>query len=170
MGETVLKLPSGQLYLEPAYVFGAIRDGARHTRLGRGSLQPKLTSTLQVRDDKILIDRWVPKGLQHLIMAEDQPVYLDVRSVRNPATRGRNIRYRVAASPGWKTTFTIYWENTIVHENQMKSVVKDAGAFQGLGDGRTIGFGRFEITSFELMERERAKKPAAKRSVARPKA
>jgi hypothetical protein len=110
---TVLKTTQRQLYLEPTYVFGCIRDGAKHTSAKRGTLQPKVASTLQIADDEIvLIDRWLPKGdLAPPLQAENEPVYLDVRSVRNAATRGRNIRYRVAASAGWNAEFTILWDN-----------------------------------------------------------
>ena len=37
-------------------------------------------------------------------------MYLDVRMVRNPATGGRNVRYRVAAKAGWRTEFAIAWD------------------------------------------------------------
>ncbi len=79
-------------------------------------------------------------------------MYLDIRSVKNPATRARNVRYRVAASPGWKTRFTILWDMTIVGRNEMEAVVRDAGMFAGLGDGRQIGFGRFSVERFEVSE------------------
>jgi hypothetical protein len=112
---TVLKTSERQLYLESTYVFGCIRDGAKHTSVKRGTLQPKVASTLQITDEIVLIDRWLPKGdlappLRADNEADNEPVYLDVRSVRNPTTRGRNIRYRVAASRGWNAEFTIEWD------------------------------------------------------------
>jgi hypothetical protein len=168
---TVLATPKGQLYLESTYVFGCLRDGAKHTSVGRGTLQPKVASTLQIDDERVLIDRWLPKGdAAPPQQAEKEPVYLDVRSVCNPATRGRNIRYRVAASPGWNAEFTILWDNTVLGAEQMKTVVRDSGLFQGLGDGRSIGFGRFEVISFRMNGDKHAKKPAAKRAVAGKKA
>jgi CRISPR/Cas system endoribonuclease Cas6 (RAMP superfamily) len=66
-----------------------------------------------------------------------------VRSVKNPATRARNVRYRVAASKGWTATFTIMWDKTVVAREEMKAAIRDAGMFVGIGDGRSIGFGRF---------------------------
>jgi len=168
---TVLKTAEGQLYLESAYVFGCIRDGAKHTSAKRGTLQPKVASTLQIVDEIVLVDRWLPKGdLAPPVQAENEPVYLDVRSVRNPATRARNIRYRVAASRGWNAEFTIQWDNTILGDDQMKAVVHDSGQFQGLGDGRSIGLGRFEVISFRMNGEKNAQKPVAKRTVARQKA
>jgi hypothetical protein len=168
--KTVLATPEGQLYLRPSYIFGSLRNGAARTKQGRGTLQSAVTATLEVLDGRVLIDRWLPKkGFEGLKQAETAPVYLDIRPVRNPATKARNVRYRVAASPGWESAFTISWDNTVVGENEMNAVVKDAGQFAGLGDGRNIGFGRFEVRSFKILENKKhdAKKPAAKRAVAR---
>ena len=148
---TVLATSEGQLYLEASYIFGCLRDAAKYTPRRRGTLQPILASTLQVLDERILVDRWLPKsGLDDLVRAEAEPVYLDVRSVRNPSTGARNVRYRVATSPGWKLAFTVAWDNTLVNDNELRAVLRDAGQFVGLGDGRSIGFGRFTVTSFVL--------------------
>jgi len=129
-----------QLYLDPTAIFGCLRDAARYTPRKRGTLQPFVAATLQVRDERVLVDRFLPA---HPSTDATQPVYLDIRSVRNPATRGRNVRYRVAAAPGWRTIFTIEWDLTIVSRQELLAVLLDAGRFVGLGDGRTVGFGRF---------------------------
>jgi hypothetical protein len=149
---TVLMTPDRQLFLEPRYIFGCLREAAKFTKRKRGTLQPYLSATLQVLDASILIDRWVPKDIDKLVQREDKPVYLDVRPVKNPATRGRNFRYRIAASPGWTTTFNIKWEATMVSREEMEAVAIDAGRFAGLGDARTIGFGRFRVVEFHSGE------------------
>lgn len=148
----------GQLYLEPSYIFGCLREGAKHTKNGRGSIQSSLAATLQVLDEKIYLDRRIPKKLEKITLDPSQSVYLDVRSVRNPNTKGRNIRYRLAVSPGWEAEFNIIWENTLINREQMKSVCRDSGTLVGLADGRSIGYGRFEILSFELEEYNAQKK------------
>lgn len=145
---TVLMTADRQLFLEPEYIFSCIRDGAKYTKKGRGSIQSAVAATLQVMDDRILIDRYVPE--EPLPTDRDAPVYLDIRSVRNPATKGRDVRYRVAAAPGWSTTCTILWDRTIVHRGEMEAAVRDAGRFSGLGDGRNIGFGRFTVERFDV--------------------
>jgi len=153
---TVLHTKEGQLYLEPSYIFGSLRDAARYTKKGRGSIQKYVVATLQVVEDRVLIDRWIPNFNDgppaELTQDSDEPVYLDVRGVRNPTNRARNVRYRVAASPGWQTTFTLLWDCTIVSREQMQAVAIDAGRLVGLGDGRSIGFGRFEVVEFEMSE------------------
>ena len=140
---TVLMTPERQLYLDPSYIFGCLRDAARYTRKGKGSIQPALTATLQIVDDRILVDRFVPE--EPLPTDPTALVYMDIRSVRNPSTKARNVRYRVAAAPGWTTQFTLLWDRTIVSQTEMRAVLHDAGQLVGLGDGRSIGYGRFTI-------------------------
>lgn len=148
---TVLMTEENQLFVDSTYIFGCLRDGGKYIKSGRGSIQPKIASTLTVIDEIILLDRFVPSP-DKLTQEKGDPVYLDIRSVKNPNTKGRNIRYRIAASPGWRTSFKIAWENTIVSREEMEAAMRSAGAFVGLGDGRNIGFGRFEVEQFEIEE------------------
>lgn len=148
--KTVLMLPSRQLYIKPTYVFACLRDGARHTSRKRGTLQPFVAATLQVTDDFILVDRFVPE--EPLPTDPTLPVYLDICGVKNPATKSRNVRYRVAASTGWQAAFTIVWDKTIVARGEMEAVMLDSGRFVGLGDGRSIGNGRFSLLAFDVQE------------------
>ena len=152
--KTVLATTDGQLYVEPTYVFGCIRNGAKYTKKGRGSIQATVASTLQVLDGRVLINRYLPdgNGRGELTRDDTQPVYLDVRSVTNPSTRGRNVRYRIAAGPGWETTFRVAWDKTMVSRGEMQAVLRDAGMFFGLGDGLAVGFGRFEIVDCDIQE------------------
>lgn len=147
--KTVLMTDNRQLYVEPTYIFGCLRDGAKHIKKGRGSIQALVAATLQIVDDRILFDLFLPPDSE-LTRDTSQPVYLDVRSVKNPATKGRNVRYRIAAAKGWLTTATIQWDKTIVSRQEMESVAVDAGRLAGIGDGRNIGFGRFEVVEFEV--------------------
>ncbi|WMT18437.1 hypothetical protein [Parageobacillus toebii] len=141
----------GQLYLDSSYIFGCIREAAKYTKSGRASIQTKVAATLQILTNKALINRFVPR-FEDITQDPTQPVYIDIRSVRNPSTKGRNIRYRLALSEGWETSFQIMWENTLVNRTQMEAVVIDAGKLVGLGDGRSIGFGRFDVVEFHIKE------------------
>jgi len=145
----------GRLFVNPEYIFGCLRDGARHTKKGRGSIMSNVAATLQIVDERIYTDRYFPRNgatgpfdpasADRPPIEITEPVYLDVRSVKNPSTKGRNVRYRVAASPGWRASFTILWDKTIVSRTEMEAVITDAGRLVGLGDGRSIGFGRFMV-------------------------
>jgi len=160
--KTVLVDKQGQLYLDPSYVFATVREGSKYTKKGRGSIQPAVAATLQVTDNRVMVDRYMPgfpNGHEcNLATVEppaqdpDAPVYLDIRGVRNPSTKARNVRYRVVASPGWQTTFTLEWDKTIIGQSQMHAVLIDAGKLVGIGNGRAIGMGRFEVTAFDIQE------------------
>lgn len=162
--KTVLVNKQGQLFVLPPYAFATICNGAKYTKKGsRGSIQSDVNSTLEVMDSIILVDRWMPsfpnghecdvKKLETpAINAYDDPIYIDVRGAINPTTKARNIRYRVAASPGWNMKFTIGWDKTIVSRSQMESAINDAGKLVGIGNGRKIGMGRFELESFDVQE------------------
>ncbi len=149
---TVLATPEGQLYLEPSYIFGCLRDGAKYTKKGRSSIQALVVATLQILDEQILVNRFLPGNSTALPTDPTAPVYLDIRSVKNPSTQGRNIRYRVAASPGWQIAFHLLWDATVVSREQMEAVANDAGQLCGLGDGRRIGLGRFEVRMFTVTQ------------------
>jgi hypothetical protein len=140
-----------QLFLEAPAVFACLRDAGRHTKKGRGTLQPDIVATVQVCEDIILLDRFLPEG--ELGADPVAPVYCDARGV-HMARGSWNVRYRVAASKGWQATFHVIWDKTIVSRNQLQAVCIDAGRYVGIGDGRKIGFGRFEVTKFEVTDAE----------------
>jgi len=143
---SVLKTENNQLYLPAKYIFGCIREGGKYTPRGRSTLLPKISATLEVLDEIILLDRYLSNDFS---LETKGDVYIDVQGVKNPKTRGRNIRYRVATTKGWRTTFSIAWESTIIQKSEMEAVLTDAGNFVGLGDGRSIGYGRFDVEKFE---------------------
>ncbi len=151
--ETFTATKDGQLYLPATYVFACVREGSKNIKSGRGSIMFKVAATLQVTDDIVLVDRWMPTGGTDPAQNDrEAPVYLDVCGVRNPATKARNVRYRVAASKGWKAAFHLLWDKTVVSRAEMESAVIDAGRLAGLGDGRSVGNGRFAIESFQVLD------------------
>ncbi|PIS00536.1 MAG: hypothetical protein COT84_06965 [Chlamydiae bacterium CG10_big_fil_rev_8_21_14_0_10_35_9] len=143
-----IKEEDNQLFLPGTYFFSSFCHGAKYIKFGRGSIQPKVASTLQVVDEEVLLDRFIPQDWQ-LSQDSKKPVFLDIRGVKNPSTRGKNARYRVALRKDWKCSLSIYWDSSIVSVNEMHSAIIHAGSFVGLGDGRTIGFGRFKVSKFE---------------------
>jgi hypothetical protein len=155
---TCMVTKEGQLFVFGTYIFGMLRDAAKHTRKGKGSIQAMVAATLQIEGERILLDRFLPNDGP--TSDSTQPVYLHVSGVRNPATKARNVRYRLAASAGWSAQCTILWDKTIVSRDQMRAVLNDAGTLVGLADGRSVGYGRFEVKKFEeLIDAE--KKTAA---------
>lgn len=151
--KTCMVTSEGQLYVRGTYIFSMLREASKHTRKGKGSIQALVAATLLVEEDRVLLDRWMPTGAQPSTDST-QPVYIDICGVRNPSTKARNVRYRLAASSGWKISFTIFWDKTIVGRDQMRAVVNDAGTLVGLADGRSVGYGRFIVESFEVLSAE----------------
>ncbi|MGM0835888.1 MAG: hypothetical protein ACQEV7_07000 [Bacillota bacterium] len=147
---TFLANNDGQFFILPSYIFGCMREAAKYTKNGRSSIQGKVAASLQILTNEILINRFLPEGI--IPTDPREPVYIDVRSVKNPTTKGRNIRYRVALSQKWETTFSLAWDKSLISRNHIQSVLIDAGTLVGLGDGRGIGFGRFEITDINFRD------------------
>ena len=152
---TFLADENGQLYVLGSYIFSCVREAAKFTKIQKRSATHYVSATLEVEENRVFLDRYMPKNYKEMKTEEfpkdpTLPVYLDVRGV--VVNRSRHIRYRVAASPSWRLTFHILWDPTIVARNVMQSIVNDAGELCGIGDGRNIGFGRFEVERFEVLE------------------
>lgn len=147
----------GWLYVKDIQLFGLLRDAAKHTKKGRGSIQALVAATLQIEESTVRLNRRMPTEGDPPKKDRESPVYIDVTGVRNPATKARNVRYRLAASKGWEITFTILFDKTLVSRDQMRAVLNDASKLVGLGDGRSVGNGRFQVLSFEeLVDAEEA--------------
>lgn len=144
---TVLMTPDRELYVYSSYLTGCIVAGGKQIKIGKGTINKKVGSTLEIAEPELRLGLFVPEDDQLLRRPED-PVYLDVRSVVNPMTKGRNIRYRVATKAGWKIKATLIWDDRTVSREDLKSCVENGGLFEGIGDGRRIGFGRFKLLSF----------------------
>lgn len=136
----------GQFYLDPSYVFASIRDGGTYRQIGRKNLKDRVAATLQVTTDKVLItNRVMPDTLT---TNPEEPVYLDIRSVR--IGKAAHIRYRVALSAGWEASFQITWDRGFLDAKLMHAITLEAGQFIGIGDGRKIGFGKYLVKQFEV--------------------
>ena len=147
--QTVLARSNGQLYVLGSYLNGAIVGGGKLIKMGRGSLAKKVESTLEILEPELdIVGRHLPPEGEMTRLASE-PVYLDVRSVVNPMTKGRNLRYRVAVSPGWRIEATLTWEDRAVSKEDIKQCLENGGLFEGIGDGRRIGFGRFIVKDFK---------------------
>ena len=148
---TVLMMADRQLYILGSYPVASIKHGGKLIKVGKSSMLKKVESCLECSDNKILIDnRFVPEE-KDLTTDETQDVYLDVRSVVNPMTKGRNLRYRIAAKAGWSFTTVISWDDGAVSSETIRQCIDNGGTYEGVGDGRRIGFGRYKCTSFEMV-------------------
>ena len=140
----------GELYLPGNYFTATFRNGAKYIKEGKSNLSKKVGACIQLYENKVILNRSLGKPLTEIKDEEvprdsEKPVYVDVCGVVNPATKGRNVRYRLACSPGWECEFTVLYDDTILSLSQVKEVIKDSGTLVGIADGRGMGNGRFEI-------------------------
>lgn len=145
-----------RLYIPNNYVFSCLGEGGTYVKEGRGTLKKKLMSCLLVNQEKFFLNYELPKEINEIQTSElprdsSHNVYLDIRSVTNPMTKGRNIRYRIALAPGWVTTIQAEWDDTVISRDSIKQVIEAAGKFVGLSDGRTRGFGRFLCDDIKIL-------------------
>lgn len=160
---TVLMTKNRELFLPPTYFFGTLKEGGRHVKKGRGSILYDMAATLQIKNDRVLVEYnnapivlpEEPEVIDAYSRSTDElPIaYIERIGVKNPSTKGRNIRYRVAVKPGWELKFSILFDATIVARNQMKQAIESAGQLVGIGDGRgSIGYGRFSVEAIEFFD------------------
>lgn len=146
---------NGKIYVPGAYLFAALKNGSVNTKAGRGTIQKAWISATNILEEEIFTDREMWKGWEDSEQKDwptesDAPVFIDIRMVANPNTKGRNIRYRVGLGIGWKMKFHIEIDDNILSMAQVRKVIEDTGKLQGIADGRTLGNGRFEMKSCEF--------------------
>jgi len=155
---TVLE-KNNQIYIFGEYWRACLKEGAKYTKAGRATVQKSFTSCMVVETLFSLVDRYLPEGWQEMSIEQmptdsSLPLYIDIRGVMNPNSKGRNVRYRVACSIGWKTSFKFSFDDTIVSAPQIRKIVEDSGKLIGVGDGRGLGYGRFSIGDLKIENRE----------------
>lgn len=151
---------NNKLYIPGAYIFAALKNGAVNTKAGRGTIQKTFISAVNVMDEKIYFNRsvwdgWEEDEFENVPTNSDDPVYVDVRMVANPNTKGRNIRYRLALSPGWELEFSLEYDESLLSLSQIKKVIEDTGKLQGIADGRSLGYGRYEVEEFTVLDKKK---------------
>jgi len=152
---TVLMTENRQIFVPCEYILSNFRAGSKIAFGSRGRHSANLAACLHIAEENIFFNCYVPENLHELVNRTDATVYLDVRGVKQPTTKARNVRYRVALSPGWQSKFTILWDKTLISREEMHSIIIHSGEFVGLGDGRTIGFGRYIVEEFDIQGEEK---------------
>ena len=150
---------NGQLFLPSSYWQSCMKAACAYTKAGRGSIQKSFIGCTGILTEQSLIDRHLPKGWEKLDIKDapkdaSLPVYIDIRGVTNPNSKGKNIRYRVACSPGWTTEYSFYFDDKILSQSQIRKVIEDAGKMVGVGSARTLGYGRFSVEDCQISDYE----------------
>ena len=159
---TALVDAKGNPYIPYTYPFSSFKSGGKHEKKGRASRLSDVAATLQFPEDRMFfLNRTLPSNWKDLEEGEipensreaKDGYYLDIRPVKNPSSRGLNIRYRLGLTKGWLLEFKITWDKTIVPTEVMERIADHADRLYGIGDGRSIGFGRFKVLEFVIDEK-----------------
>jgi len=108
------------------------------------------TATKYVQGGLFCIDEFLPffvdgKPIKTL---DDPRIKIDVRTVKNPSTKGRNVRYR-AKFDEWESKFRfMVTTDDYLRTDLLKEIVSYAGNFVGVDDYRPR-FGRFDVVSLK---------------------
>ena|SRR5271156_2202028 len=146
-----------KLFIPDFYLFSCIVKGGKYIKVGRGTISKNLAGVLEICEPRFYINRELPKPLDELSIEDigtdsSKDIYVDIRMVANPNTKGRNVRYRLALSPGWETKIVISWDGSVFSKDQIFNAVEAAGKWEGCGDGRAIGYSRFKVEDFEVLK------------------
>lgn len=146
-----------QFFIPGYYFFSSIIQGGKYVKVGRGTISKQLPGIFSVLDERVMIDRFIPKDIEELELEDlgtdsSQNVFVDIRMVANPNTKGRNARYRIALRPEWRGTVHIEWDDTVFSKSQIHDALIAAGKYSGVGDGRAIGYSRYAVEDFEVYD------------------
>jgi len=128
---------TGELYIPGVAIQRALVGAATYSKgKGRASLQKIAAACLLVDPERISL------GIKKF--------EIDSRPVVVPATRGRVMRHRPRLE-NWTVSFNLEYDNNLLTEKQVRTIVNDAGSKVGLLDFRPEKkgpFGRFSVINW----------------------
>lgn len=126
------------VFLPAVNVEAALIEASKQFKIGRGSASKYFKSGVFITDDKL------PFFVNGKPITALEGIEIDKRTVKNPATKGRNVRYR-ALFRQWKSKFrVIVSADDYIDKNLLLESLDYAGAYVGVGDFRPR-FGRFKV-------------------------
>lgn len=131
-------------YVPGPLLWRTIVAGARLTKSGKDVERGVLDLTSQ--DLPLLY-----KGPRDMKGLWANPEYRDTRPAK---VAGRGITRTRPRFPQWKLKAVFMFDPSMVNPHELHAFIEAAGRFEGLGDGRRIGFGRFIVESFKSEEME----------------
>jgi hypothetical protein len=120
-------------YIPSTWILKSLRDAAALSKQGKGIERGVFCTA-----DKIKILYKGPRDIQGMW---DEGMY-DRRSV--VVGQAKLIRTRPMFD-GWSAEFTLMFNQELIDRDILVSSLEQAGAFMGIGDGRRLRFGRFEV-------------------------
>ena len=110
----------------------------------------RATATKYIESGFFCIDEHLPFLVdgKPITSLDDSRIKIDKRTVKNPSTRGRNVRYR-AKFDSWSSTFrVIVTADDYISEELLVEIIRYGGSYIGVGDYRPR-FGRFQLVSLK---------------------
>lgn len=133
-------------YIPARMVRASVINGARMLKLGAS-----IERTLLVGETEVKLVYEGPRDRNKLYESE---FYRDIRPVSGQGTRGgsKTMRCRPLFEPPWSVKFTLLFDEEQVSPDNLRLCLDRAGAYHGFGDGRSEGNGRFEVSTWEVLE------------------
>ena len=129
---------SGELYIPGVAVQRALIGAAVYSKgKGRASLQKQAAACMLVTPEKLLLGT--------------KDYTIDSRAVVVPATKGRIVRHRPRLDE-WKVDFDLEYDDELLTEQQVRTIVDDMGKHVGLLEFRPEKkgpFGRCTVSRWE---------------------
>lgn len=123
-------------YMPSDNIERCIQLGAQKSRLGKD-----VQAAVFVADDVVFIDYEGPK--------DRDKMYAESRFILRKGVviqKSRLIRIRPMIPTGWRLSFTLEYDDSVVNRANLVKAMEDAGALVGCGDWRPK-FGRFLVES-----------------------
>jgi hypothetical protein len=129
----------------PAICFEAcVKNAAKQFKIGRATAMKYVDSGLFCSDEYL---SFLVNG-KPIMSLDDTRITIDKRTVKNPTTKGRNVRYR-AKFDEWESTFRIIVSaDDYLSEKLLQEIITYGGSYVGVGDYRPK-FGRFQLLSLK---------------------
>lgn len=123
-------------YIPGNTIRAVMREAGKLTKHGKS-----IERGLQPPDD-IALNYTGPRSIKGLWEAPDR-AFVDRRSIG--VMGKRVIRTRPRFNSPWSIVVELEFDETILGMDQIRAIAINAGRFCGIGDGRSIGFGRFTV-------------------------
>lgn len=132
----------------PAMCFeSSLKNAAKQFKIGSSG---RANASKFIDSGLFCVDEMLPFLVDNkpIMTLDDKRITVDKRSVKNPATRMRNMRYR-AKFDEWMSTFRIIVSaDDYLPEKLLQDIITYAGLYVGVGDFRPK-FGRFVLVSMK---------------------
>lgn len=127
--------PQGEYTLPGHNIEAVMTDGAKINKLGK-----QIQGGAFIEEDPILSFDGDKKGPEELWDGHEHALVVSVK-IKN----ARVMRTRPMIPTGWKVTFTVSYDKSVIQKDQIIQAFTDAGRQKGMGDWRPK-YGRFVVS------------------------